>query len=487
MSGILWMGSEDSWNVVAEAQHRVDQARAEGRMLGSFDEDDSDLPPLAEKRGDIGIVYITGSLVKGSAGWMRYYGVNGYDDIARAMAKIAADPDVKKLLFYVDSSGGQVAGLSEFSKLVAQLSSLKPSATFTDVKMASAAYWSGSAVAGPIYVGETAEVGSLGVLLVHMERTKMLANAGITVNVLRAGEDKARANPYEELSESARAQIEEQLADLHDMFKAHVKKARPTMSAEQHAQATTGKVFIGKRAVAIGLADRITSYDQALKLLDKNSGQKHTSSHSKGAAMSTVTMTPKQLAQIAFSTGKSLADMGFELTAEILAEAEAELATMQAEKNAADAKKAAEEEEARAAAAAATQAKDVNPDVVAHLTTQLNENIVKVASLTTENATLKSQHSAMKAGMDGLLAIARADLGRMLVAMNAGTMESTAAMDAATVATKHTETKALFDAKFPGGRLSKNEKDGDAGASATALPASFRALERKHASSQSTK
>lgn len=456
------MGTDDSWNVVLVAEQKVAEGQKQGRFLSMSD---ADLPPLWERVGSVGVISISGSLVDGSAGWMRLFGVNGYADIIEAAYAAAADPDVKSLMWNVSSGGGHVHGLSDFAAQVNAISKLKPSLTYTRNTMASAAYWSGSAVAGPIIMAPTAEVGSLGVLQVTRNISKALEMEGISMTIHRAGEMKARVNPIEELTPEAKAHLDEQLADLHTMFKSAVKRQRPQMSAEQLAEATDGRIFLGQRAIKVGLADSIGSFELALKLLDKTSRKKDTPQNSKGATMH---MTPAQIAQYQASLAAGLTISASLQAAGVVATAE-ELADM--EKAAKDfateqTRLAAEAETARVAAEAAATAGKGGETANDLLKSQLSTAQASLMATSTELTNLKASTQTMQANHEGLLAIARGAVATMLVPMG-GTAASADAMDATAVIAEHARVKPLFLEKF---KVGQQHESGGKGADAKKSP-----------------
>jgi ClpP class serine protease len=122
----FWFGSDESLELVKEASDKVTAMIASGKIAGMRDE----LNKISywERHGDVAIVNIAGSLVKGDAGWMQLFGVVGYDNLSKSVLEAAADPETKKLLFVFDSGGGHVAGLAEFGRFLSQASKVKPSA-----------------------------------------------------------------------------------------------------------------------------------------------------------------------------------------------------------------------------------------------------------------------------------------------------------------------------------------------------------------------
>jgi ClpP class serine protease len=174
-------------------------AGPEGMKAGWVEDALAQLPPMWQHAGSTAVIDISGPVVQGDAGIMRLFGVLGYDNIAQAVSEAAAHPDTKKMMYHINSPGGDVNGIIEMGQHLADTSAKVPSAVHTSNQMASAGYWMASSIKGPISSGPVATVGSIGVLLVHTEKSKALADQGVKVTVLRAGEHfAALLDDYEE-------------------------------------------------------------------------------------------------------------------------------------------------------------------------------------------------------------------------------------------------------------------------------------------------
>ena len=138
-----------------------------------------------------------------------------------------------------------------------------------DGSMMSGAYWLGSA-APFITATELSSVGSIGVILVHQEISKMLENEGVKATVLRQGRYKALGNPMEPLSDAARAHIENRMRTVYDVFVRDVASGRGRTVDFIAANAAEGKEFWGFEGVSVGLVDKVVSQEEALHLLQSN-------------------------------------------------------------------------------------------------------------------------------------------------------------------------------------------------------------------------
>jgi signal peptide peptidase SppA len=260
MTHILWAGSEESYEVVVRAQASAqDMAR---RVLAG-EATQPDMPKMWQKQGNLAVVPIEGSLIMGQAGWMAFFGCTGYDDITSALTEAALDPDVNSILLDVGSGGGAAAGAPPLAEYISQIKKIKPVHSHISTTGASAAYWAASAADG-ISIDPMAIAGSIGAVMIHTSIHRQLAEKGVDKTVIRSGEFKMQGNPYEPLSDAAKAEMQSQVNDVNAMFEAHVARVRGVTTDEVSARMGQGKTFMGKRAVTAGLVDKVQTRDQAV-------------------------------------------------------------------------------------------------------------------------------------------------------------------------------------------------------------------------------
>ncbi|WP_027185156.1 S49 family peptidase [Desulfovibrio inopinatus] len=208
---------------------------------------------VIERVGGAAVIGIAGPLDKTASACAQ-----GYDDIGRAVAMAADDPDVTHIVLRINSPGGSCLGLSEVSSRIAAAREKKPVFAFAEGLMCSAAYWIGSAAQD---VGCMADsmVGSIGTVLIHAEYAGMLEEAGITPTVFSAGKHKADGNPYEHLSDASRKTLQTFVDGANAMFVAAV--ARNRNFTPGHVETVTdGRIHYGADAVALGLADVVVEH-----------------------------------------------------------------------------------------------------------------------------------------------------------------------------------------------------------------------------------
>jgi len=216
----------------------------------------------------IAILPILGTLVRRSSYIGAASGLTSYHDI-EAMAEAAfADPMVKAVLLEIDSSGGEAGGVFDLAQRLRQLAqtSGKPLWAIADEAALSAAYAIASA-ADRIWLTRTAEVGSIGVVAVHVDESVADAKAGLNYTFLHAGAHKVDGHPHAPLPASVAADIQADVDQLYTQFIALV--ARFRRLTPEAIRDTEARVYRGEAAIRVGLADQIGTTREALTALQR--------------------------------------------------------------------------------------------------------------------------------------------------------------------------------------------------------------------------
>ncbi|MBP7441117.1 MAG: S49 family peptidase [Acidovorax sp.] len=182
----------------------------------------------------------------------------GYNDLAADLEDALAQADVHAIALVLDSPGGEVSGAFELAERIYGARGRKPIVAVADGMAASAAYLAASA-ADEVVLTNTSYVGSIGVVMRHVDFSRALANDGITVSHIFAGEHKIDGNPYQPLPDAVRAALQADIEGLYQMFVQAVAKHRGL--SEQAVRDTRAGVYRGVAAVAARLADRIGTVD----------------------------------------------------------------------------------------------------------------------------------------------------------------------------------------------------------------------------------
>lgn len=191
-----------------------------------------------------------------------------YSMIANAAEEAASNPTIKHVVLAVDSPGGEVTGLPETAVALAQLAKVKSVSAIVDGYSASAAYWLTSQ-ATDITLAPSAEVGSVGVRMMHVDVSKALDDAGLKVTEVFAGKYKTELSPFHALSDEAKEHLQTRLDTVHTDFLTAVGNGRGDRAK---AEIRTnlfghGRMFSAKDALGNGMADAITSSREFYKAI----------------------------------------------------------------------------------------------------------------------------------------------------------------------------------------------------------------------------
>lgn len=428
---------------------------------------------LLNKQGSVGVITIAGSLTNGDRGYGSY--MTTYNEIREALVQAAADPGIKSILLDIKSGGGSVQGLSDTADLVRKVDSkVKPVHSFSDSSMASAAYWLGSS-ARKVHASDMAEVGSVGVLAIHKEYTKMLENDGITPTVIRSGDHKALGNPYEKLSEKGEATIQAQVDHMASIFNNYIADRRGMTVESFKKRAGEGRVFVGQQGVDAGLVDSITTFDALVSKLEGQAAKQGqvtgipTQKPAYAASNSLIQVAAAEViaqgidfSQKSVQSGSKLSE-GPEMPTPRNALTDQQIAALAeggavvaaeapaTEQPAAPAAEAPAETVAQPAAEAPAQtATEANTSVMAFLQTELAKAQAQIVDLTVNLKAAEAKAETATASAAGFKAIAQASVDRMKVALS---MPSgiAASSDEALLA-EHAALRGKFEANFkPGG------------------------------------
>jgi len=211
----------------------------------------------------IAVVPVLGPLVSRGDWLTALFGASDYGAIGSAVAAAFVEPLARAVLLEVDSPGGEVGGLFD---LVDRLTALreeagKPLWAVAHEGALSAGFAIASA-ADRLYVSRTAEVGSVGVVAIHVDESAADAMAGLKWTLIHAGRKKVDGNPHEPLSPGAFDDIQADVDALHGELVALIARNR-NMSPDA-VRATQAAIYRGQRGIDIGFADRLGNVDQAL-------------------------------------------------------------------------------------------------------------------------------------------------------------------------------------------------------------------------------
>jgi signal peptide peptidase SppA len=193
--------------------------------------------------------------------WQLGSWATGYVYIWKAVERGLADYNVKGIALMIHSPGGEVAGCFELVDRVYGVRGQKPIRAFAHEYAYSAAYAIAS-VADDITVSRTGGVGSIGVVTMHVDVSKMMDDIGYKITFIHRGKHKVDGNAYQPLPDDVKARIQARIDALGEVFESSVARNR-SMTADV-VRGFEAQTFMPAEALSNGLADKIGPLDDAM-------------------------------------------------------------------------------------------------------------------------------------------------------------------------------------------------------------------------------
>lgn len=195
------------------------------------------------------------------------YGWRGidYKNLAVIIEQLEENDEVKAIVLDINSGGGDVNGLFDFTEYIQSVS--KPIFTYTSGNLASAAYTIAAATDG-IYATESALIGSVGVFMSFIDDSSYLSKNGIK-EITFYGQNSEKKNLDPE-SKEGREVYQEEINELERMLISNVAKYRGVSTDKVLEDFGHGLMFHGNEALERGMIDGIVStFDDFMDIVNK--------------------------------------------------------------------------------------------------------------------------------------------------------------------------------------------------------------------------
>ncbi|HTM97793.1 MAG TPA: signal peptide peptidase SppA [Pedobacter sp.] len=211
-------------------------------------------------KNSIAVIYANGDIVGGEGSDEQI----GSERISRAIRKARLDDNIKAIVLRVNSGGGSALASEVIWREMELSKKVKPViASFGDVA-ASGGYYIGCA-ADSIFVQPNTITGSIGVFGIIPNFQNLLNNKlGITFDGVKTGQYADIMSVNRPLTAGERFIIQNGVNHIYDTFLGRVAGGRKKTKA-QIDSIGGGHVWIGTDAIKNGLADRLGSFNDAIK------------------------------------------------------------------------------------------------------------------------------------------------------------------------------------------------------------------------------
>ncbi|MDJ0826385.1 MAG: S49 family peptidase [Rhodobacter sp.] len=208
--------------------------------------------PFVKSQPTVAVLRLSGAIASGN----RFGALNDAGmapQIERAFRR--GKPDAVALI--VNSPGGSPAQSSLIAARIRRLAEEKGIKVYAFVEdvAASGGYWLATA-GDEIWVDASSIVGSIGVIYASFGFHDLIGRYGVERRVHTAGKSKSMLDPFRPEKPEDVEKLKVWQGQIHDTFIAHVKARRGDRLAPD-TELFTGEVWVGQKAVEVGLADGV--------------------------------------------------------------------------------------------------------------------------------------------------------------------------------------------------------------------------------------
>jgi signal peptide peptidase SppA len=244
------------------------------------------------KTGGVALIPIHGVLAHRMSAMDESSGGMSAERIGQMVSTVAADPSIGTILYDYHTPGGAVPGIQELTAQMFALRGVKKQIAMVNDQASSAGYWLASQ-ADEIISIPSGVAGSIGVFTAHSDLSQALAKEGINVTLISAGKHKLEGNPFEPLSDEAKAVLQARVDEAYGWFVRDVARGRKVTQAAVREGYGEGRALTAKDALKAGLIDSIGTFEATVERLTGRAA---------GAALRAE--TPEPMLAVADTTGE---------------------------------------------------------------------------------------------------------------------------------------------------------------------------------------
>ncbi|MDD4556495.1 MAG: S49 family peptidase [Alphaproteobacteria bacterium] len=224
--------------------------------------------PLAKTRtatirGGVAVIPVHGVITPRLDLFTILFGGTALDCLARDIQTALDDTEVHAILLDIDSPGGVAVGPAEMAEIINHAKGIKPVWSYAGRNCCSAAYWLAAAT-DKILCHKSALLGSIGVVSTIPVQETADADGYKMIEVISTNAKNKRPDPRTpEGLDTIRAELDALETEFIKSVAAYRKLPEDTIKSDFGQ----GGVLIGNKAVTVGMADALATYEGALAQL----------------------------------------------------------------------------------------------------------------------------------------------------------------------------------------------------------------------------
>ena len=221
----------------------------------------------------IALIYASGLIQRGrdDASPLADSGTLGADGLVRAFRMAERDPDVRAILFRVDSPGGSATASESIWRATVRAKAAGKKLIVSMGNVAGSGGYYVAAAADKIVAEPATLTGSIGVVGGKVLIGGLLDKIGASTSAVQVGDSAGLFSAFEDFTPDGHRRFEAFLDDVYASFKERVAEGRKLDAAAVEALAK-GRIWSGEDAKARGLVDVLGGYATALALAKSEAG-----------------------------------------------------------------------------------------------------------------------------------------------------------------------------------------------------------------------
>ena len=184
-------------------------------------------------------------------------------ELSTMLTMAEADESIKAVILLVNSPGGGMSASDILHHKLLQFKETgKKVVVYIDSLCASGGYYI-SAPADYIIASPTALIGSIGVIMEHIEVTGLLEKIGVVVDPIKSSESKDIGSPFKKMTKEEREYFDSLLDKYYSRFVDIVAEGR-NLPRKQVIKIANGKVYLAAESLAYGLIDKVDYFQASI-------------------------------------------------------------------------------------------------------------------------------------------------------------------------------------------------------------------------------
>lgn len=220
---------------------------------------------LQSASGRIALIVAEGEIQMGTAKPSPLGGssVIASDTICRTIRRAADNSMIKAIVFRINSPGGSALASELIYQELRRAAKKKPVIASIGGMGASGGFYIACGC-DEIFADNASIVGSIGVISIVPEYTRLMDKVGVHVDPVQKGKYSDFLSPFQKLKPEEATMLTDEMMKIYTVFKSRVAKSRK-MDMKKVEELAQGRIYSGRKGLKLGLVDRIGGLRAALK------------------------------------------------------------------------------------------------------------------------------------------------------------------------------------------------------------------------------